>query len=240
MQQSAYFISDLHLDTKDTVNCAAFFHFLHHIAPQAKALYILGDLFDFWIGDDDLFTPLHQDIAYALSTLVEQGTAVFYMHGNRDFLVGMRFAQACKLTLLADPTLVTIAGKDILLSHGDLLCTQDKHYRTLRAIVHHPLIQRIFLALPKRWRRAIARYIQRKGRNATQSNVSPSMMDVTEEAVHDWMHHYQRAVLIHGHTHRSAKHVYPNGNTRWVLPDWAQGAGGYLYIDAQDITLLTL
>jgi UDP-2,3-diacylglucosamine hydrolase len=239
MIHSAYFISDLHLDIEDPDNYAAFFYFLQHTAPKAHALYILGDLFDFWIGDDHLSMPFHQRVVQALSQLVAQGTQVFYMPGNRDFLVGSRFAQAGHLTLLSDPTFITIADRSLLLSHGDLLCTKDKNYLKLRAVVHHPLVQWIFLALPKSWRRRIAQHIQQKGRREALHKMA-YMMDVTEEAVHHWLQTYQSTVLIHGHTHRPAKHLYPNGATRWVLPDWSKGKGGYLYINAQGINLMTL
>jgi UDP-2,3-diacylglucosamine hydrolase len=239
MMQSAYFIADLHLDSEDLENHTAFFYFLQHTAPKAQALYILGDLFDFWIGDDNLSTPFHQRIVQALSQLAAQGTQIFYMQGNRDFLARHRFAQAAHLTLLADPTIVTIADRSLLLSHGDLLCTKDKNYLKLRTIVHHPVIQWVFLALPKSWRQQIARHIQKKGRQQAGYKMAYTL-DVTEEAVQHWLQRYQSTVLIHGHTHRPAKHLYPNGATRWVLPDWSKGKGGYLHIDAHGINLMTL
>lgn len=240
MIESAHFISDLHLEATDTPNIAAFFRFIQTTAPQAQALYILGDLFEFWIGDDDLHLPLHRQIAQSLTQLAGHGTRVFYMHGNRDFLPGPRFARACRLEILPDPSRVNIAGQQILLTHGDLLCTEDMHYQRFRRIVHHPWVQAGFLALPRAWRRAIADHIRNKSKAQQTQGVAGYLMDVSEATVLAWMQNNAVDTLIHGHTHRPARHVYSDGKTRWVLPDWAHGEGGYLRVDASGIHLLTL
>lgn len=242
MFRSALFISDLHLNINDKPTYTAFFTFLKDTAPHYQALYILGDLFDFWIGDDTLETLFNQQVIQHLADLAESGTQIFFMPGNRDFLVGKRFTQATHLTLLSDPTIVHIADKAFLLTHGDALCTEDKGYMRLRAIIRNPFIKRLFLLLPCQIRERIARTIQQQGREKQQriSLHHSYQLDVAESAVQSLLETYNIPTLIHGHTHRPSQHRYPNNKVRWVLPDWSNGQGGYLVINEQEIALKTL
>lgn len=242
MFDSALFISDLHLNPHDPKTLSAFLTFLKKTASQSQALYILGDLFEFWSGDDTLSTSLHQEIVQNLANLAALGTQIFFMHGNRDFLIGKRFARAAHLTLLPDPSIVHIAGQTFLLSHGDSLCTHDKGYMRLRRVVQNRLTKRLFLALPRGVREKIARHIQYKGRERQKYIMADQAyrLDVAESAVQNLLNTQHIATLIHGHTHRPAKHLYPDGKTRWVLPDWLKGHGGYLIINKQGIALKTL
>lgn len=242
MMQSAYFISDLHLHSKDLLTYTAFLHFLNKTAPQAQALYILGDLFEFWAGDDTVADSFHYEVARSLHQLSITGTQVFFMAGNRDFLIGPRFAKAAGLTLLKDPTRVTIADQQILLSHGDSLCTNDHGYMRLRRIIQHPFIKKNFLLLPKALRTNIAQLIHQKGRQhqKTLSLANNYRLDVAEESVSAMMQQYQTSILVHGHTHRPAQHCYLNKHIRWVLPDWVNGEGGYLFINSEGVKMQTL
>ena len=242
MFKSALFISDLHLNISDQSTYTAFSTFLSDTAPQYQALYILGDLFDFWIGDDDLDTPFHQRVTQQLAALANKGIQVFFMPGNRDFLIGKRFAQTAHLTLLSDPTLASIAGETFLLTHGDALCTEDKGYMRLRTVIRNSFIKWLFLLLPYRLRRKIARNIQQTGREKQQRIFLhyPYQLDVTESAIQKLLNTQNILTLIHGHTHRPAQHRYSDNKVRWVLPDWANGQGGYLMVNEEETVLKTL
>ena len=150
------FIADLHLQTEEPAITAGFLRFLAGEAREADALYILGDLFEAWIGDDDP-NPLHQQIASAINALTQSGVPCYFVHGNRDFLVGQRFARACGMRLLAEENVLDLYGRRVLIMHGDTLCTDDPGYLAFRAKVHTPWIQRLFLALPLFIRRQNAR-----------------------------------------------------------------------------------
>ena len=216
------FISDLHLAEAQPRVAQAFLRFLKHTAPQAEALYILGDLFDAWAGDDDLADPFHQRLVKALAKLSAAGTLLFLMHGNRDLLMGAELAQACGATLLTDPVLIDLYGTSTLLSHGDQLCTDDRAYQAYRKQVHDPAWQKQFLAQPLAARKAFIAQLREHTRGEKQKK-DVEIMDVNNAAVIALLreHHYPN--LIHGHTHRAGHHtLHVDGNTceRWVLGDW--------------------
>lgn len=220
---STLFIADLHLSVQQPAITAGFLHFLQREASQAEALYILGDLFDAWIGDDDP-SPLHREIATALYQLHHAGVPCYFIRGNRDFLLGAAFAQASGLTLLPEQQVITVYGRRILITHGDLLCTDDHAYQAFRRKVHTPWIQKLFLALPLRWRLKIAATL-RAGSQRTNQHKSDSIMDVNPQAVEQALLHHQVEWLIHGHTHRPAIHplIFEQGTAqRMVLGAWHQ------------------
>lgn len=210
-------------------------NFLATTARQAGALYVLGDLFEYWAGDDALVEDMHaQSVTAAFKRLAEAGIPVFVMHGNRDLLMSEGFAQAAGATLLPDPTSIEVAGCRVLLSHGDALCTDDVAYQAFRRQVRDPAWQRTFLAQP-----LSARKLQIEGlrmRSETEKSVkSEAIMDVNDDAVSALLRQYAYpALLIHGHTHRPAMHaltVDGHDCTRWVLADWHE-TGDYLRLDA--------
>ncbi|MCB5186583.1 UDP-2,3-diacylglucosamine diphosphatase [Methylobacillus caricis] len=220
-QAHSLFISDLHLCSSRPAITAQFLEFLQHIASQAEALYILGDFFEYWAGDDDL--AQHQTIIRALHTLVDKGTHTFFMHGNRDFLIGNDFAKAAGITLLEDPTLLEIYGKRILLSHGDALCTDDVAYQAFRQQVRNHDWQQAFLQQTLASRKAQIEAL-RKRSEEEKSGKQENIMDVNQDAVHALIRQFEYPqVLIHGHTHRPALHkLVVDGHEveRWVLGDW--------------------
>ena len=215
------FIADLHLQTEEPAITAGFLRFLQGEARHADALYILGDLFEAWIGDDDP-NPLHREMAAAINALVASGVPCFFIHGNRDFLIGKRFARECGMTLLAEETVLDLYGRRMLIMHGDTLCTDDTGYLAFRAKVHTPWIQTLFLALPLFIRSRIAAKM-RAGSKAANSSKSMTIMDVNPQAVTHVMEKHQVQWLIHGHTHRpDVHHLTVNGEPaqRVVLGAW--------------------
>ncbi|MCI1031176.1 UDP-2,3-diacylglucosamine diphosphatase [Raoultella terrigena] len=232
------FIADLHLQTEEPAIVAGFLRFLRGQAREADALYILGDLFEAWIGDDDP-NPLHQEIAAALSALTDSGVPCFFVHGNRDFLIGQRFARACGMTLLTEENVLDLYGRRVLIMHGDTLCTDDAGYLAFRAKVHTPWIQRLFLALPLFIRRRIAAKMRA---NSTAANSSKSMeiMDVNQQAVVATLEKHRVQWLIHGHTHRPAIHqMEANGMPafRVVLGAW-HSEGSMVKVTKDDVELI--
>ncbi len=215
------FISDLHLHPERPHLTRAFFHFLHTRAQGAQALYILGDFFDAWIGDDD-DTPLNAEVAGELKTLSNAGTRIFLMHGNRDFLLGETFANSAGAQLIADGTVIDLYGCPTLLMHGDSLCTGDKDYMAFRQQVRSPQWQAQILAQPLAARRALAAQLREKSQEMN-SLKAEDIMDVTEAEVVRVMTEAKVARLIHGHTHRPARHpMLLDGKPaeRIVLGDW--------------------
>lgn len=234
------FISDLHLDPERPAVTDLFLRFLADRARGADALYILGDLFEAWIGDDDT-APLNLEVARGIRACVEAGTPVFLMHGNRDFLIGARFAGASGCTLLEDPERIDLYGVPTLLMHGDLLCTDDTEYLAFRAMVHDGGWQAGMLAKPLAVRRDMAAELRRQSREKTAGKPE-SIMDVNPAAVLEIMARHGVTQLIHGHTHRPAVHelqVEGRPARRYVLGDWYE-QGSLLACDRQGCRLHTL
>ena len=234
------FIADLHLSEARPDLTNAFIHFLATKAMQADELYILGDLFEFWIGDDEQ-SPLQQQITLALKTLSEQGCRLFYSHGNRDFMIGKRFARECGMKLLPPIFSCEMAGERTLLLHGDQLCTDDEAYQRFRRITSWPWLQWVFLHLPLSRRVKIAQQI-RQGSHKGKQQKSRSIMDVTPSSVNDCFEQHQATLMIHGHTHRPMIHELSLNNgqkvRRIVLGDWNTDLW-YLQIDDRDINLIS-
>ena len=215
------FISDLHLDPGRPVITELFLGFLKNRATRAEALYILGDLFEAWVGDDD-DAPMNQAVCRALKACAGSGTAVYVMHGNRDFLMGEGFADQSGVTLLDDPARIDLYGTPTLLMHGDLLCTDDTEYQTFRKMVRDPDWQSALLARPLDERRLMAQEMRASSREQTGGKPE-SIMDVNGDTVVDVMQSQHVVRLIHGHTHRPAIHeleVAGDLSQRIVLGDW--------------------
>ncbi|WP_130834282.1 UDP-2,3-diacylglucosamine diphosphatase [[Erwinia] mediterraneensis] len=229
------FIADLHLCQEEPAITAGFLRFLQREAHHCDALYILGDLFEAWIGDDDP-NPLHQQIAAALKALP---VPVFFIHGNRDFLLGHAFAAACGMTLLPEEQIVERYGQRVLIMHGDTLCTDDQGYQRFRAKVHQRWLQKLFLSLPLFIRKRVALRM-RAGSQQSNQHKSLSIMDVNQAAVEAAMTRQQVQLLIHGHTHRPAIHdlkVQNRPARRAVLGAW-HTRGSMIQLDASGVTLI--
>jgi UDP-2,3-diacylglucosamine hydrolase len=219
------FISDLHLSEERPGANERFFQFLEEDAAGAQALYVLGDLFEYWIGDDDLGAAFNAVIVGFFRRLTAAGTRLYFMQGNRDFLVGQAFASATGATLLADPSIV----EGTLLMHGDTLCTDDLDYQAWRRTARSADWQREFLAKPVGLRRETVQGLREKSKAVIQAK-SAEIMDVNDAAVAEAFRRHGVTRLVHGHTHRPGVHrVEVDGRRceRWVLPDW-YGRGGYL------------
>lgn len=230
----ALFVSDLHLQASHPITAATFLRFLAERAAAAQQLYLLGDLFEYWAGDDDLADPFHHTIINALRAVSDAGVAIFWIAGNRDFLVGQDFADAAGLTLLQEPHIITIAGQRIALVHGDAECTMDTNYIAFRAQVRQQAWQQQFLAMPLTQRKAIIAGM-RAGSREAHTMKTDAIMDVTPAAI-DALHAVTHAdTILHGHTHRPALHI-DGAKRRFVLPDWeldeAPERGGWIAVDA--------
>lgn len=201
---STLFIGDLHLSVEHPEITQNFFRFLQQEATQAESLYILGDLFDKWIGDDDPH-PLHREVAAGLSALKKKGIPCYFIHGNRDFLIGQAFADESGLILLPEYKIIQLYHYNILILHGDTLCTKDNHYQLFRKTVRHPFIQRLFLSLPLCLRLHIAKKLRHRSGEKNKKKWQ-EIMDVDPQAVINMIEHYQVNWMIHGHTHRPAIH----------------------------------
>jgi len=229
------FISDLHLEPDRPDISQAFFDFLEAKASNAQALYILGDFFNVWLGDD-VHTELSDQVARHLHALSAQGVTIKLMRGNRDFLMGGGYAQTCGAELIEEPYLLTAFNKKVLLMHGDVLCTKDTDYMAFRKMVRNPDWQKDFLARSVEERIAYAAEA-RKQSQAMSSNKADDIMDVTPEAVTDIIQAYAIDTLIHGHTHRPKVHELANGrDRRMVLGDWDKVAW-YISWDQQQLAL---
>lgn len=235
------FIADLHLTDERPQANGRFFHFLEHTAKEADALYILGDLFEYWVGDDDVRSTITSECGARIRALVNAGTPVYFMHGNRDFMLAKRYAKVSGMQLLADPCVVNLYGTPSLLMHGDTLCTDDTRYLRWRNWVRTPWMLPVLRALPLWLRHALAERARAKSERAKA--IKPvQIMDVNQNAVIQAMQTAQVTRLIHGHTHRPAHHllkVKSQDCERWVLPDW-YGEGGYLSCTAAGCVLLPL
>lgn len=222
----ALFISDLHLGEEHPETLAAFDALIDGPARSVDVLYILGDLFEYWAGDDD-DTPLARHVANRLRALTdEDGIAIWFLAGNRDFLIGEDYAARAGFHLLAEPSEIDVDGHRVLLSHGDTLCTDDLAYQHYRAMVRDPVWQRDFLARPLAERRAIVDDLRQRSAESKQSK-SMQIMDVNVSAVETLLRAHGHPTLVHGHTHRPARHVHhvdARECVRWVLPDWHDDA----------------
>ena len=232
----ALFISDLHLAAERPEANEQFFRFLGDEASRAQALYVLGDLFEYWAGDDELKDPagepLAAEVAQGFRRLADAGVAVHVMHGNRDFLVGAGFLSACGARFLEDPSVLRLAGQPVVLMHGDTLCTDDVDYQAWRRTARSEAWQREFLAKPLDARHQVVRGLREKSKEVVAAKPA-EIMDVNADAVRDAFRRHGVRRMIHGHTHRPARHdVEVDGAPceRWVLPDW-YGRGGYLALD---------
>lgn len=237
--QRALFASDLHLAAERPAAIAAFTRFLEVEASRCEALYLLGDLFEYWAGDDDLEDAAHATVARALSATARGGTSVFVMHGNRDFLMGGDFCRAAGATLLEDPLCVNLLGERTVLTHGDTLCTDDADYQAWRRTARSVDWQREFLAASLPARRAQMSALRARSRQAIRAKPA-ALMDVNDGAVRDLLRAHDATRIIHGHTHRPAHHrldLDGRACERWVLPEW-YGPGGYLAAENGELRLV--
>ena len=229
------FVSDLHLSPRSPGATCLFLQFLAGRARQASELYILGDLFEAWIGDDDIVDPYNAKIVAALRDAREAGLKISLLHGNRDFLIGPDFAAASGVTLLADPYVLSTAEWQFVLSHGDALCLDDLPYMAFRAKVRDPQWQQKKLAWPRLFRRLLARLMRLKSGASQRSKVNPHT-DLQPAATDDFLRDHGYATFIHGHTHQPAKHDHIVDGIhveRWVLADWHEERGECLVWDGE-------
>jgi UDP-2,3-diacylglucosamine hydrolase len=227
------FISDLHLCPSRPAATELFLSFLHGPATHADTLYILGDLFEYWSGDDHLDEPFNARVCRAIKTVSERGTPVLFLAGNRDFLVGDEFAAACGATLLTEPVVHEVGGVRALLIHGDTLCTDDVDYQNFRATVRTPHWRADFLSRPLGERIATIEGLRERS-TAEKQRKSMALMDTNADAVAAAFRKHGVTRMIHGHTHRLAQHEHLVDGTRcerWVLGDWSDTAGNCLTCD---------
>jgi UDP-2,3-diacylglucosamine hydrolase len=221
------FISDLHLQADRPALTEAFLRFVREQAMGARQLYLLGDLFEYWAGDDDLADPFHQQIVAALRGLSRHGVALFWIAGNRDFLVGASFADAAGLTLLPETWVLEDHGRRIVLVHGDAQCTDDVKYMAFRAQVREPAWQRQFLAMPLAQRKQIIAGLRENSRQ-DQGGKAYEIMDVTPAAIAQVFAETDTSVMIHGHTHAAAGSPStmpaPSPAMRWTVASWRNAA----------------
>jgi UDP-2,3-diacylglucosamine hydrolase len=232
IQDVSVFVSDLHLSPDRPATVDLFLAFLAGRAREADQLYLLGDIFDAWIGDDDDGTP-NAEVKAALAAITASGVRCHLMHGNRDFLIGRAFSRETGCRLLRDPTLARFAGEPTLLMHGDLLCTDDVAYQRFRRRIRNPLVRRLFLWRSLAARRKVAADYRRKSGAATAEKTA-DIMDVNQETVARYLRRYGATRLIHGHTHRPGDHrmqIDGREAVRSVLAEWHPDRGEMLVHD---------
>ena len=233
-----YFIADLHLSENRPDITACFLRFLKDDAIEAEKLYILGDLFEAWVGDDD-DSPYLKTIADALTKLSQIGTKIYFIHGNRDFLLGKSYAKKAKMQLLPEIDTIELYGQTVVIMHGDTLCTRDINYQVFRTKSRSWWWQTAVKSLPLFIRKKMAANYRKQSAAATAVK-SQEIMDVTESEVVTCLEQYQSQLLIHGHTHRPAVHeIMANGENaqRIVLGDWYE-QGAWLKVTPESIELL--
>lgn len=236
-----FFIADIHLGENEPAAhhfdiTAGFLSFLKQLPNQCE-LYILGDLFDYWVGDD-VRSTLHNQISDALNALSSRQIKKFFVHGNRDFLIGKQYAKRCDMTLLGDINCLANQNKNIVFLHGDLLCIDDPQYQKFRKIMHKKWLQRLFLLMPLFIRLKIASKLRKESNQHNQIK-SETIMDVNQQAVIDMMIEHNANIMVHGHTHKPATHhLIINGEsvTRLVLGAWHDGVS-YIKQEANSATL---
>ncbi|MDN3649635.1 UDP-2,3-diacylglucosamine diphosphatase [Reinekea marina] len=226
--RNALFISDLHLSEERPACNRAFFSFLEWVPEKTEALFILGDFFDYWVGDD-LPSEVAQAVALSLRKLsIEKQIDLYFLAGNRDFAIGQQYCNDANMTLLCEESLFEIAGKTTAVSHGDIYCTDDISYQRYRKVIRHPWVLKSLLSLPKPWRVKIAEKLRQASKEKFQR--SPYYIDVTPKAISEALDQLKCEILVHGHTHMADIHLanepeaYPK---RIVLGDWHE-AGWYL------------
>ncbi|MBY0578602.1 MAG: UDP-2,3-diacylglucosamine diphosphatase [Burkholderiales bacterium] len=240
MLDRALFISDLHLCENEAVTARLFFDFLETHAASASSLYILGDLFDAWAGDDDLADPFNLKVVTSLRQLSDSGVALSIMHGNRDFLMGPQFFEAAGACHIPDPWLCDIFGEPTLLVHGDTLCTADVKYQSFRQRVRNEAWQADFLAQPLDTRKAAIRELRRQS-EVEKPEKAAEIMDVDPAAVDALLRENACARLIHGHIHRPGRHIHVVDSRpceRWVLGDWHEDGAACIHCRRDGIGFL--
>ena len=237
---ATYFISDLHLERIESPITNIFTAFLDDL-NQNDSLYILGDLFESWIGDDNV-SELSQYISDRLLMLSERDISVAIMHGNRDFLIGEDFCKASSIELINDPRIIEIDTKKVMLTHGDELCTDDKEYQAFRSVVRNPLWQKDFLNFPISKREKIAGEAKDASKDSKE-NKAMEIMDVNTDAVLRAFNDHDIEIMIHGHTHRPNIHKVSNEGknlTRYVLGDWSKNSAIILKWNEAEVELMDL
>lgn len=235
------FISDLHLCASRPEIIRTFFEFLRGPARTAESLYVLGDLFEYWAGDDDLDDPFNASVVAALADFSRTGPSLHVMHGNRDFLLSEDFAEACNARLIEDPHTLDLFGTRALLMHGDTLCTDDLDYQRFRSEVRAPAWRKNFLSISLAQRKERIEALRRTS-ESEKKRKAPELMDVNSGAVEAALREHDYPRLIHGHTHRPARHehrVDGRNCERWVLADWYR-TGSYLRCDVRGCTPVPL
>lgn len=232
------FVSDVHLHENAPHLTALFFRFLDEKVASAQALFILGDLFNVWLGDD-IATSFDNEVASHLKMLAQKANIpIYFLPGNRDFLLSKNFGTQAGLTLLNDPSLFNLWGKNILLTHGDLLCTDDKNYQWFRALLQHPITKFIFRRLPKRYRKDIAQKLRRNSKRH-QARQPIAVLDATEYGVKKILKNTKAQAIIHGHVHK-ANHITHHFNEqtieRYVLGTWDK-TGSYIELYKDKVSI---
>ncbi|MCB1867446.1 MAG: UDP-2,3-diacylglucosamine diphosphatase [Gammaproteobacteria bacterium] len=231
------FISDLHLSPERPGTTSLLLRFLRERAVHGSSLFILGDLFDAWVGDDDRRPPIPEILA-AMKQLTDVGTRLFFIAGNRDFLVGDAFVKATGCHLLPDTHLIELAGTQALLMHGDLLCSDDRDYQQLRGQLRSPAFIGEFLSKPLEQRIALATEYRKRSGEAVSLKAA-DIVDANQSTVENYLRDAQALLLIHGHTHRPANHRFRLDGAdavRVVLPEWQAYCGGYLSVCGNSIS----
>jgi UDP-2,3-diacylglucosamine hydrolase len=231
------FISDLHLSPRSPGATRLFLEFLVDRARQAESLFILGDLFEVWVGDDSLRDPYNAAIVQSLRAASDSGLRIYLMHGNRDFLIGEQFALASGVQILPDPYVLSTAEWQFVLSHGDALCLDDHDYIRFRQQVRAPAWQAAFLARPLAERLAIAQQMRENSEASQRAKANP-YTDLNATATDDFLREYGYATFIHGHTHQPATHDHIVDGIhveRWVLADWHEDRGECLVWDGEKL-----
>jgi UDP-2,3-diacylglucosamine hydrolase len=231
-------VSDVHLSDTDSQTTAHFFHFLNTLDSSVTALYVLGDLFQYWLGDD-ILSKVAMDAAQHFKQLSERGITCYFAHGNRDFLLGQDYAASAHFKLLPELSVLTVHGQRFLLAHGDQFCTQDRAYQYYRRLVRQPLIQRIGLLLPRAIRQRLANFLRKRSMQA-QKGKSLTDMDCVPSSMAAALTSHHCTALIHGHTHAYTVDSFEFSGIfypRYVLGDWQEQPGNYLKLANGQVTL---
>jgi UDP-2,3-diacylglucosamine hydrolase len=233
---TTYFISDIHLHESSELQSELLLNFLRTHGPTADAIYILGDLFALWLGDD-LNELYSLPLIAALQALTDKGVPLYFMHGNRDFLVSSKFCNITGCKLLSDPCVIDLYGSPALLTHGDLMCTADTSYQRFRRVVQNRFIKALFLKLPIAIRKKLAFWIKARANNKIAKPAE--LYDVVPESAAQWFSKYNVQLIIHGHTHKSAIHNHAS-KTRIVLGDWNDSSAKILSCNSNGYELIDL